>query len=125
MPGRSLWTLNLKSFQKKNYEIATCALLPFFLSAPIVYGDVIILWEKRIQADDEDGALIISHKVPSGVIEFATSSAKCREENPVTIELDDVAEIDKITKKVKKDYYYISDKPVSVTEFVFCKRECP
>lgn len=99
--------------------------MPFFLSAPIVYGDVIILWEKRIQADDEDGALIISHKVPSGVIEFATSSAKCREENPVTIELDDVAEIDKITKKVKKDYYYISDKPVSVTEFVFCKRECP
>ena len=36
-----------------------------------------------------------------------------------------LAEIDKITKKVKKDYYYISDKPVSVTEFVFCKRECP
>jgi hypothetical protein len=86
-----------KILSEKNYEIATCALLPFFLSAPIVYGDVIILWEKRIQADDEDGALIISHKVPSGVIEFATSSAKCREKNPVTIELDDVAEIDKIT----------------------------
>ena len=28
-------------------------------------------------------------------------------------------------RPVKKDYYYISDKPVSVTEFVFCKRECP
>lgn len=90
-------TLNLKSFQKKDYEIATFALLPFFLSAPIVYGDAIVLWEKRIQADDEDGALIISHKVPCSVIEFATNSAKSREKNPVTIELDDVTEIDKIT----------------------------
>ena len=67
-----------------------------------IRGDAIILWEKRIQADDADGALIISHKVPSGVIQYATSSAKCREENPVTIELDDVAAIDKITKNLTR-----------------------
>ena len=67
-----------------------------------IRGDAILLWEKRIQADDADGALIISHKVPSGVIQYATSSAKCREKNPATIELDDVAAIDKITKNLTR-----------------------
>lgn len=36
------------------------------------------------------------------MIQYATSSAKCREKNPATIELDDVAAIDKITKNLTR-----------------------